>query len=155
MTEYRSNQGSTQIDAVLDDVDIPDLDIAAAVMWNEIHNHPHGASCGCPAIEVLCTLYEKGYRLVKKDEEKAAYPPHFHLFLDGNESFSSHIHKESGVVRVRLDLTEDVAESVPEGFVLMPEPFESVTVHYTPEQAFELGKSLIVASDRNKREGRI
>lgn len=61
-----SNQGSHAIDEVFDDCDPEDIEHAAKAMWSEFHNHPPGASCFCPAVEVLCALYEQGYRLVKE-----------------------------------------------------------------------------------------
>jgi hypothetical protein len=61
-----SNQGSVMIDSLFDDCKPADIDKAAKVMWREFHNHPVGASCFCPAVEVLCALYEQGYRLVKE-----------------------------------------------------------------------------------------
>ena len=65
-TEYRSNQGSTKISQVLDDLPVDDLETATESMWNEVHKHYQGASCNCPTIEALCKLYELGYRIVKE-----------------------------------------------------------------------------------------
>lgn len=53
------------IDDVFKDVRPKDIEVAARVMWSEVHNHPAGASCFCPAVEVLCNLYEQGYRMVR------------------------------------------------------------------------------------------
>jgi hypothetical protein len=61
-----SNQGSEMIDAVFEDVDITSLNTASKVMWREARNHPSTSTCECPATEVLCSLYESGYRLVKE-----------------------------------------------------------------------------------------
>jgi len=62
----RSNQGSYEIDRVLDDVRAVDLKSAAEVGWAEVRNHPTApVSCECPAIEILARLYELGYRLTK------------------------------------------------------------------------------------------
>jgi len=60
-----SNQGSLMIDDVFEDCNPSDIEQASRVMWREFHNHPSGASCFCPAVEVLCALYEQGYRLTK------------------------------------------------------------------------------------------
>ena len=61
-----SNQGSRKIDQLFEDCDPSDIETAARVMWREIRNHPSTSSCFCPAVEVLCNLYEQGYRLVKE-----------------------------------------------------------------------------------------
>lgn len=61
-----SNQGSEMIDQLFTDCDTRDITTASVVMWQEVHNHPVGASCFCPAVEALCALYEHGYRLVKE-----------------------------------------------------------------------------------------
>lgn len=61
-----SNQGSVMIDSLFDDCNPADIESASEVMWKEIHNHLPGASCFCPAVEVLCSLYERGYRLIKE-----------------------------------------------------------------------------------------
>lgn len=60
-----SNQGSEKIDEVFDDVNLGDLSAAARIMWREARNHPDASTCECPAVEVLCALYERGYKLVK------------------------------------------------------------------------------------------
>lgn len=62
-----SNQGSNMIDTLFDDCSPRDIDKASKVMWREFHNHGAGASCSCPAIELLCALYEQGYYLVKDE----------------------------------------------------------------------------------------
>lgn len=65
-TEYRSNQGSTMISEVLSDVPLADMETASESLWKEVGKHHHSATCDCPAIEVLCKLYELGYKVVKR-----------------------------------------------------------------------------------------
>lgn len=60
-----SNQGR-DIDQCLDDVDGHTLTEAAKVAWIEMERHPSGATCRCPAIEVVGVLYEQGYRLTRE-----------------------------------------------------------------------------------------
>lgn len=61
-----SNQGSEMINQVFDDVCPSHIESAARVLWREVHAHPGEASCFCPAVEVLCALYEMGYRMTKE-----------------------------------------------------------------------------------------
>ena len=63
--DYVSNLGSPEISHVLDDVSGNDLSAASQKLWQAVRTHPQGAFCECPGIELLCSLYERGYRLTK------------------------------------------------------------------------------------------
>ena len=63
-----SNQGSNMIDEVLEVFRnrTAELSLASEVMWREVRSHGPNSRCECPAIELLSSLYEQGYRLVKE-----------------------------------------------------------------------------------------
>jgi hypothetical protein len=66
-----SNQGSETIDQVFEDIMAADgslgvLAEAGRIAMREARNHPAESTCECAAIEALCVLYERGYRLVKE-----------------------------------------------------------------------------------------
>jgi len=89
ISNRRSNRGSDKIDAVLDAVEIPDLQAATKVLWKEARLHPATATCDCPTIEALCALYDRGYRLVKVLRPKMHLPSPLMVppGRDGEDSF--------------------------------------------------------------------
>lgn len=59
-----TNQGR-DIDAALRAVPYEDIQALTVVLWDEVHSHPAGASCECPAMEVVAKLIELGYKIKK------------------------------------------------------------------------------------------
>lgn len=68
MKPVPSNQGSDQLERVLDDVDAGSLMLANEILHIEAERHPPNASCDCALLEALCKLYEQGYRLTKDSQ---------------------------------------------------------------------------------------
>lgn len=53
---------------VFDLLGLDDLRSLADLLWRNSRNHPHFASCECPATEAVSGLIKLGYTITKKED---------------------------------------------------------------------------------------